>query len=593
MLFLESRPVVSSRSKPPFGIDDLREIAGHKVFGRGEDYFLEKRVSVVGRTANTIRAEVRGTAIYEVRLRIGKGLTSHACTCPAADGGDLCKHGVAVGLARLAELRAGPSKAARKEGEPLTLGDLREPLEKLAQGALVELVLDHALTDARLERRLIAAVAARAPKGANLAELRRQIDRAVEVDDFIAWGESGAYAAGVQDCVDMLDDLLKRGQASEVIELSERALRGLEDALNSIDDSDGCIQPIREDLERLHLAACRKAKPDQLELAARLFEWELESEWDGFRGAAETYARVLGAAGLAEYGRCAARVWSKVRAPRPGDSDAERFGERSRITHIMQSLADAAGDLAAWIAVAEKDLSTAWCFVRIAEKCRASGADDLALEWAERGAQEFTRDTDSRLLEFLASEYARRARHEDVVSVRRRSFEQTPSPEMYAALEKAATRAKCWPVERERAFEFLRREAKRGDPTRLVRVLIHEGELDQAWSEVQRGRCSAELAFDLAQRREKEHPRDALPIYLERIELSIERRNDDGYRYAVELLARVRVLHERLGTGPEFEQLVDGVRKRHGAKRNLMRMLDRALASLLLPVRVSGARPKR
>lgn len=44
--------------------------------------------------------------------------------------------------------------------------------------------------------------------------------------------------------------------------------------------------------EELHLAACRAAKPDPEELAARLFAWELSSEWDVFHGVAETHADV-------------------------------------------------------------------------------------------------------------------------------------------------------------------------------------------------------------------------------------------------------------------------------------------------------------
>jgi uncharacterized Zn finger protein len=571
---------VRSASKPRFDIEQLRGLAGDKTFERGTQYFLDEHVSVIESSASEIRAQVRGTEFYDVRLRASKGSLRHECTCPAADEGDLCKHGVAVGLVWLSALGLGASAKARVQGDtPPKLGDLREPLEAIDQRELVGLVLDHAVTDERLERKLIAAIATRDHKQPKVKLLRRQIDRAITVHDFVDRREMGDYADGIGDCVAMLDDLSKRGRAADVIELAEHALRGIETALGTVDDSDGRMTPIMEELQRLHLAACRKAKPDGVELARRLVEWELHGEWEIFLGAAKTYAKVLGRAGLSEYRRLAQEKWAQVRTLAPGDSDAERYGSRFRITHIMESLADAGGDLADWIAVAQKDLSHAWSFVVIAEKCRKAGAHDLALEWAERGAKAFPRKIDSRLLEFLASEYTRRKRHDDAVAMRRRSFDQEFSVETYRALEKAATSAKCWPEERARAMKLLQREADRGDSTQLVEILLSEKDVDAAWTQALRGRCVESVVFEVAELREKTHPQDALPIYLARLKRSIESRNNDGYRDAVALLMRVRRIHGRLGTDAKFMKLAASVRATHKQKRNLIRLLDEALSN--------------
>jgi hypothetical protein len=88
------------------------------------------------------------------------------------------------------------------------------------------------------------------------------------------------YAQGIHDAIDSIDELLREGRADEVVDLTEHALSVVERALQSVDDSDGYMGGILERLQQLHLAACRKAKPDPIQLARRLWEWELRGEWD-------------------------------------------------------------------------------------------------------------------------------------------------------------------------------------------------------------------------------------------------------------------------------------------------------------------------
>lgn len=91
--------------------------------------------------------------------------------------------------------------------------------------------------------------------------------------------------------------------------LSECAADLAEGALGFIDDSDGGMSLVAEQLRELHLTACEQARPQPITLARNLFERERHGgDLEVFYGALETYADVLGEVGLAEYRRLAQPV---------------------------------------------------------------------------------------------------------------------------------------------------------------------------------------------------------------------------------------------------------------------------------------------
>jgi hypothetical protein len=76
----------------------LRELAGPKVYARGEEYFASGSVQLHEHTRNEAIAEVMGSQPYRVELKLtSKGLIAD-CTCPAMSDHGFCKHAVALGL---------------------------------------------------------------------------------------------------------------------------------------------------------------------------------------------------------------------------------------------------------------------------------------------------------------------------------------------------------------------------------------------------------------------------------------------------------------------------------------------------------------
>ncbi len=76
----------------------LRELAGPKVYARGEEYSAGNNVQLHEHTRDEAIGEVIGSQVYRVELKLtSKGLTA-GCTCPAMSDHGFCKHAVAFGL---------------------------------------------------------------------------------------------------------------------------------------------------------------------------------------------------------------------------------------------------------------------------------------------------------------------------------------------------------------------------------------------------------------------------------------------------------------------------------------------------------------
>ncbi len=569
----------------------LRRMAGGRSYQRGEEYFAAGRVGALLEHDGTITAKVRGSRTYSIKLWAREGTLGFSCTCPVGDDGSFCKHCVAVGLAWLEQGKEGGTDP-KKHAEPaVTMEDVRDYLAAQDKTVLVDLLMKQAMDDDRLRQRLLLKAAKSGPKGLDLETYRRAIDQTADLDGFVEYGAVGDYAGGIEETIDSYEELLKEGHASEVIEITEHALAAVEEAMGSIDDSDDHMGGILERLQRIHLAACKKVKPDPEALAKRLFEWEIRADLETFLGAASTYAGVLGEKGLAAYRKLAEAEWARVPALEPGGVDPEKYGRRFRITHIMETLARESDDVEALVAVQRRDLSSAYAYLQIAETYKQARKREQALEWAERGVKAFPERTDSRLREFLAEEYHRRKRHDEAMALVWAEFAESPRLAQYENLKKHADRIGQWPAWRERALASMRevtsrakRDAQknrwawsaRADHSELVRVFLWEKDTDAAWREAQEGGCTTDLWMELSAKREKNHPEDTLVIYQRQIDPTLNQKNNEAYREAVRLLRKIHTLMDRLGRSREFARFLESVRFAHKPKRNFMKMLERA-----------------
>ena len=562
----------------------LQRLAGHRSFERGEVYFDDGAVRSLRRQGSRIRAVVRGTHDYHVHLWVEDGEIGYDCDCPVGLEGDFCKHCVAAGLAWL-DVESDSDASSKAES------DLQTYLARLDRETLVSMLLEQAEEDERLYRRLTVRAAASSTGGPNLSVWKQAFDEATSTDHFIHYREAHTFASRIDDVIDSLEEMLRAGQAASVIELAEHGLDKLEQSLGHIDDSDGGMGSLMNRLQALHLEACRIAKPDPEALAARLFEWEMETAHDVFYGAAEVYADVLGERGLATYRRLAEEEWAKMPALGPEDKDAEHYGRRYSITAIMAGFARASDDLEALVAINSRDLSSPYAFLQIAELYRDAGDRASALDWAERGWQAFADgQRDGRLRDFIVEAYQDQGRHDEAMALAWPHFAENPSLHSYRYLEERARQAGQWSHWREQALSLAHSriaekqakpagrwswlEAARKDHSLLVEIALHDGEPEEAWRQAESGDCSEGLWLKLAKLREESHPADAVRVYKNRIASLLRNTGNSLYEEAIEMLEKIEPLLDRSGQQAAFQSLLTDIRIMHKRKRNLMKLLD-------------------
>lgn len=566
------RDAVSSSLQELLDIAAVACLAGSRSLERGEEYAEWGAVGRLRIGAETVAATVQGTHPYEVRIGVEDGKLAFACSCPVGVEGAFCKHCVAVALCWLGEdVPAGP-----------TPDEVRAYLLSLDRERLVDLLMEHARDDERLDERLHRLVVRHANGGGDVAAYRAMIDRAFTIHGFVGYRDAYDYFAGIDETVDALDELLAGGQPEAVIELAEHALRALAAAIERVDDSGGGTQLVVERLEELHHQACVAARPAPAALAERLLAWELAGgDLDVFDGAAVRYADVLGEAGLDRYRKLAEERWAAVPQLPPGDTDRGAYGERFRITRIMEALAELSGDLEQRVAVRARNLSHGYDFLRIAELYLEHDLPAPALQWAERGLAAFPERPDPRLRAFVADRYRRAERWQDALELSWLDFADRPSLEAYKQLEADAERLGDWDTRRIAALDLLREHTRstdrwspRRDRSELVRIFLWEGDDDAAWAEASDGGCSPALWLELAARRRTTHSHDALGVYERQVELAIAGRDKRAYQEAVALMDHVRSVLEQIGENDAFPRYAGRVREQHKRKRNLVKLLD-------------------
>jgi uncharacterized Zn finger protein len=566
---------------------NLRALAGGRSFMRGEEYFDEGAVGPVSEKSGVISAKVHGTRTYDVRLKVIQGKNTQAeldytCTCPVGQDGDFCKHCVALGLAWLEktdEIEAEFSEpSASTTTKKISDDDIRSWLESQDLKVILDMLMAQLTTDGQLREELVLKITKEKAVGIDLNAYRKGLRSAFHTSGFVDYYNMGDFADGINNALDSLDRLFEEGFAAETMQLCEFAIELAEDALQDCDDSDGHFGDLAERLASLHMEACEAARPDPVKLAGRLFAFEMKgSDLNFCYGAVGDYDDILGSTGLAEYRRLAEAEWA--RSTKDGSNPSRT------ISRIMESLARADGNVDALIAIKQRKLDLAYYYLEIAQIYRTAKRSDEALEWAEKGVQAFPKNTDTRLLDFLAEEYHTRKRSEEAYQCYWTQFADRAGLQQYIKLMDYAKKVERYQTAREDALAFVRKQidneksktrikwAPPVDHSRLVEIYLWEKNTDAAWDEASRGGCSDHFWLKLAAVREKDHPADAVPVYQRMVEPIISRMKNDAYEEATRMVKHIGELMLGLGKQAEFTAYLADVKLRHKPKRNLMKLL--------------------
>jgi hypothetical protein len=290
--------------QPRFDVDALRRCSGEQAFARGEEYYHDNEVQIIALEPVRVLAKVSGSEDYRTEVTGRHREIGGSCSCPAFTDWGFCKHMVATALAA----NAVRGDAATAAANPLSR--IRDYLKKKDIDALVAMIVDLAERDLDLFHKLeMAATVVDADDKALEARLRKAIDRATRIDNYIDYREAPDWVAGIDAVLDTVADLPSSGRAALALKLVERAIERIGRAFENIDDSDGDLGVLLERARDIHLAAAGAARPDPVQFARKLFACEMTDDFGTFVGAVGLYAEVLGETGLAEYRRLATKAW--------------------------------------------------------------------------------------------------------------------------------------------------------------------------------------------------------------------------------------------------------------------------------------------
>lgn len=463
--------------------------------------------------------------------------------------------------------------------------DLLTPwLKKQTKAQLIKLIEAHCAEDADFLESLQLQAAAATPKK-NLDKIKRSIRNAYWIDDFVHWNETNSYSCKLDKVTETLRTLIEKGQSAMVIELVEYAMDCWVEAIQSIDDSDGGMGMALDELHELHLCACRNAAPDPETLAEDLFTIGRTSKWESFYSAYTAYASVWREVGKQRYRQLVEADWNKLPQLKPGKEDPQQYENKSRwLSNLMIQFAKEDGDFERELTLRQRDLSNAWNFLKIAERCEEENEIDQTLEWVDAGLKHFT--DDKRLLEKQAELYWALERCDDALAVWWRLFENNRTLETYSRLVTRARERRQVAQWQSKALDSIRADIAQRKKTNnqwtiathslLVELFLWEGDIEQAWREAVDGDCAKALWLQLCEKREKEHPEEVYPIYLKLAAGEVTLKKNDAYRYAVRLISKARKLAARVEQIEAYQAGFRKIKLTHKAKRNFMKYLSEA-----------------
>ncbi|NTU65039.1 MAG: hypothetical protein HGB05_16980, partial [Chloroflexi bacterium] len=186
---------------------------------------------------------------------------------------------------------------------------------------------------------------------------------------------------------------------------------------------------------------------------------------------------------------------------------------------------------------------------------------------------------DTRLLEWLKKQAAKRGDKTEVLELTEQLFKATPSLEDYKQVRAAALACRRWEQVRPMLLAHLS-EAK--DYALLTEIYLLEKEIDAALESVEKVKYAwyawghETLSIQVAKAAEKDRPEAALHIYQTTVDQLINSRGRDNYKTAAHYLKRMRPLFQHLNQQDTWEALIAKLREKNRALRALKEELDKA-----------------
>jgi len=562
-------------------------LAGDAAFARGVQYYQQGMVINWDKSGATISADVEGSELYHVALKLTKQGLSGGCNCPASEGIDFCKHCVAVALA----YRTQHAKQAQLvEGD--TSDRIHAYLETLDKPSLVEMLLSLIENDPVLHQQW--SLKADAAFGVlDHKALKKRITAALPINrGLFRYSQVSHYFSKAEAVIEQLAEQVPQLPPEKSLALVDYALARMDKALETIDDSGGFRFHCEHLLHTLHIQTVKRLDWPADKLAGYLYEKSFGGEEDRYPPIPDAYLDVLSQASQDAYHERLQQALDAL----PNQAATMEWDERYRLIRLRDPLlkrATAAGDLPAILALYQKTLSDEKDCLKAAELCMEYEAWDQVEAWLTYAAKCETKNDYRWRLERNRLEIRLKLHRGEVEAAAEQQwgiYQHTQQLEDYLQLvalmeaHQLATdyrqRACDWLLERithppEKMPSFWAQQAKDS----LLEIYLFEGRLDDAHALCTEHQVSAHLLHNLA--KALPSPDARIPLYLRLVRLYVKQTNNQGYRQGIALLKELKKSLETPAQYTAFAQILTQLRSEFKAKRNFIKWLDEAFSDTL------------
>lgn len=482
-----------------------------------------------------------------------------------------------------------PKKRSSKKTAPLD-----KQLAQSGKEELIEIIKMVVKREPAMREVVDLAMAAPKPgKPMNVSVYRKQAQRTMETES------PEAIENGLKDLRAAAARLAKSGDwlnAGAIYHVAfDEAVNGYDDLVQSMDrDGDICI--VMDDLAKGLGKALEKSGADartRWDWIETMLEAELaDIKLGGIDLAPSAGEAVVKLANDAEWARIAERLREKAAHSRDWNREsligflAEGLKQRKRANEADELIRDlGTPEQRAYLLISEGKIDEAVKLVKkvlvnapglvtdFADALLAAGAKKEALALVEERGPDRGRNKD-----WLAKYYRQHGSPEEAIESQRKVFLDSPTVKSYEALREVSRKSRRWDAVR---AEVLAELESKGRVGALIDIALHEKDVAQALELLPRedrspGWGYQDHRWEVARAAEKEHPQDAITLYQQLAERSIEHRSRGSYQNAAEHLQRAKKLAERAGARNEWEAYLAALRARYPTLRALHDELLRA-----------------
>ena len=260
-----------------------------------------------------------------------------------------------------------------------------ENLAALGAERLARLVLDEAGRNTAFKKLVTAALAgAQGPK-AVAAIVDKRLAGLARARGFVDWDKRKAFAADLRATLTTITDEFGGADPSAAADRLIRFLTSAEGVFERVDDSSGFIQTIFHDgADFLPELAAKVPEDGRAELAAALIPPLCTDDYGLIDAAVHGTIPLLPPAGLAAIDAQLTTAAAETDGSSNGTSDWGRIGQRDRLLRARQAIADARGDVDAFIALGRERPDGRQDTIAVADRLLTAGRVPEALEWVRR-----------------------------------------------------------------------------------------------------------------------------------------------------------------------------------------------------------------